>query len=221
MKFFRSPSVPICLAVLLASTAAQVPVTQTAVFPSPGSQLNSPGASLHVTAVVQSPGEAPSPLVTVLSPGSLSSTLAYVSFGSTTFPAPGSMTLSGSLNGTSGAPFTLGLSIVPGSTFCGGFAGWPCMTGPLLFNTIPTPFGLYHLTTSPIIVLDGIGGSAPPGFLDGNGTFPLSATGVVNTVTNGGFEFNLAVQAAVLDPSALSGLTLSACLTVNQWVFYL
>ena len=108
------------------------------------------------------------------------------------------------------------------STFCGGFAGWPCMTGPLLFSSVALPgVGTYHLTPTPIILLDGIFGTAPPAFLDGSGTLPLSATITVDTVTNGGVEQNFAIQAAIVDPSAPSGFSLTACLTVSQWVFYL
>jgi hypothetical protein len=204
---------------LLAPAPAQV--TQTAVFPSPGSQANSATAALWMTAIVQAPGELASPLVNVMGAGSLSSTLAYTAFGSTTFPQPGTMALAGALRGTPGAPLVLGLSVRIGGTFCGGFAGWPCMTGPLLFASIPTPFGTYHLDPAPLILLDGIGGTAPPAALDAMGQFPLAATLPVDTQTNGGMEGHFAVQAAILDPGSPGGLSLTAAFTVEEWIFYL
>lgn len=207
--------------VIVLATSVGAQVTQTATFGSPVSQTNSAGAAFVVAATVQSPGELASPVINVLGATSPSSTLAYTSFGSTTFPAPGSMSVTGQLRGTAGAPLILALSLRPGGRMCGGFAGWPCMTGPLLFGSSPTPYGLYHLDPGPILLLDGIGGSAPPAQLGPNGTFPIAASLVVDTLTNGGSEWRFAAQAAILDPTSPSGASFTAAFTVEQWVFYL
>lgn len=201
--------------------AASQPVTQTAVFPSSPSQANTPGAALHLSGVFRSPGEAPAPVPAILGPGSPSTTVCYTSFGSTTFPAPGQWSLAGSVHGAAGAPFAIAAGIQPGSSFCGGFAGWPCMTGPLLLGSQATPMGILHLGPAPIMLLDGIWGLAPPAFLDPAGTVSLAAAGVIDTVTNGGVEMSFSIQAAVTDPASPSGISLTAAATVSQWIFWL
>jgi hypothetical protein len=50
--------------------------------------------------------------------------------------------------------------------------------------------------------------------------FPLNGSFAIDPFTFGGPEPRLAVQALVLDPTAASGFTLSACLTIDQWVNY-
>jgi hypothetical protein len=118
-------------------------------------------------------------------------------------------------------PLALVVGIQPGSMTCGGFAGWPCMTGPLLLGTSSTPWGLHHLGNNPIFILDGIFGTAPPAGTGPGGVLPVAGTGIIDTITNGGVEMSFAIQALVADPLSPSGASLSACLTVSQWVFWL
>lgn len=202
-------------------TFGQTFITPTATFASPGSQQNTPGASLELSGTAQAPGSAASALTPITQPFSFSSTLAYECFGSTTFPSPGTLGLSGAIRGLPNRPFLLAFAVTPGSTMCGGFAGWPCLTGPMLFSNLTTPYGQYHLGPNLQVILDGIGGTAPPGVLDASGNFPLSATLPVDTVTNGGFEYSIAIQGLVLEPNSSAGFRLTAATTVAQWVFYL
>lgn len=212
----RTLVVLLLTATLAFSQAAQTP---TAILPSNPSQTNSNAAGLVMSAVVQSPGEIPSPTVTPLGPSSPSTTLAYQSFGSTTFPSPGVMNLNGAVLGGAQSPFVLALSVSLTSQFCGGFAGWPCMTGPTLFSSIPTSFGTYHLDANPIILFDGLSNAAVN--LGPTGSFPLAGNVTVDTVTNGGVEQSFALQGVVFDPAAPAAFRLTACLNVDQWVFYL
>lgn len=216
----RSASL-LVFALALTVPAQPMPVTPTALFASPGSQVNTLAATLVGGGTFQAPGHLPSPNQTILGPGSLSSTMCHESFGSTTYPAPGAWSLTGQVIGVPGSPIAVGVEVMPGSFICGGFAGWPCMTGPLLFASTPTTFGTLHLTASRQVILDGIWNTAPPANLGANGTFPLAGTGVIDTTTNGGLEYHFAVQAAVANPTVPGGVALTACMTASQWVFWL
>lgn len=215
----RSASLFACVLTLTLSARAQI--TPTAIFPSQGTQQNTPGATLTASGTLQAPGNIPSANLSILAAGSPSTTVCHQSFGSTTFPFPGSWNLTGQVTGAPGSPIAVALEVIPGSFFCGGFAGTPCMTGPLLFASTPTPLGILHLTPNMQILLDGIWNTAPGASLDANGIFALAGTGPIDTVTNGGVEQHFAVQAAVADPTAPSGVSLTACMTVAQWVFWL
>lgn len=210
------------LALAVALPGQAYPPTPTAVFPSAGSQGNSANAALTVGGLFQAPGHPPSATGTYLTSASTSSiTVCHQSYGSTTFPAPGMWSLGGAVLGLPNSPIAVAVEVVPGGFICGGFAGWPCMTGPQLFASTPTVAGTVHLSSNLSFILDGIWGGAPPAFLGSNGTYSLSGTGVIDTLTNGGNEYHFAVQAAVADPTAPAGVTLTACLTASQWVFWL
>ncbi|MAG55744.1 MAG: hypothetical protein CMJ83_05590 [Planctomycetes bacterium] len=209
-----------CFLFITVAAMAQV-TTPTALFGSPGTQTNAASAELNLNGSFRSPGEVAGPFVTITAPGSISSTVCYQSFGSTTFPTPGQWTLGGQVNGAPNQPFALAIGVQLGATFCGGFAGWPCMTGPLLLGSAATPAGQFHLGGNWVMILDGIAGTAPPGVLNGVGTFPLAGSGTIDTVTNGGVEVNFAVQALVADPTTAVGLRFTAAATISQWVFYL
>ena len=93
------------------------------------------------------------------------------------------------------------------------------MSNGSLFANQVTPYGRYHLTSNPVILFDGITPGHPnPGVLNGFGQFSLNGMLNVDTAANGGVESRFAVQAIVVDPGAPAGLTLSACLNVDQWV---
>ena len=216
---------PAILALALATQTVLLPAqlaTPTAVFTSPGSQANSPAAALTVSGFFQAPGRPPSPTTTYVSAGTAASvTVCHQSYGSSTFPLPGMWSLTGTVLGAANSPIAVAVEVVPGSYFCGGFAGTPCMTGPQLFASVPTAAGELHLSPNMTIILDGMWGGAPPAALDANGSYALMGSGTIDTVTNGGSEYHFAVQAAVADPTAPAGVTLTACLTASQWVFYL
>jgi len=216
-QVFRFLSV---LALLAAPAAAQLtPVTQTLIFQQPLAQANSPGAQLLLTGDVQSPGHAAAGSQPLLLPGGPTTTFAYRSEGATPSPGPGFLALNGFVNGTPGQPFALAFSVAPPFQ-CGGFAGAPCLTQPMLLNALATPAGQLHLELLPFFVLDGIGlglGGVPAG-LDGQGNFPLQATIAVDVAANGGVAQSLAIQALVSDPSSPSGFTFTAALNVAQWV---
>jgi len=215
----RSGSLLACLLAVALPVSAQI--TPTAVFPTQGTQHNTAAAALTVSGTFQAPGNIPSANLSILAAGSPSTTVCHRSFGSTTFPVVGSWNLAGQVNGAPGSAIAVAVEIMPGSFFCGGFAGAPCMTGPLLLASSPTPLGTLHLTPNMQIILDGLWGTAPAASLGAGGTFPLSGTGTINTVTNGGAEYHFAVQAAVADPTAPGGVSLTACMTAAQWVFWL
>ena len=201
--------------------AQPAPVTQTALFPSPGSQTNPATGGLLATGTIRAPLEVASPLLTFLQPGSPSTTGCYVVQGSIPYGAPGTIVLNGTLQGVPNSPFVLVISVGPGALFCGGFAGWPCMTGPYLMANQPTPYGLLHLGGIITPLFDGFAGTAPPGFLDGSGSFSVSGTLPVETTTGGGVERHYAVQAAIVDPTHPQGVRLTAAVTLAEWVFYL
>jgi hypothetical protein len=207
--------------ILVLPIAAQV--TPSAVLPSPGSQANGPTVSLQLTGVVQVQGSLPSPTLALLGPASLSTTLAYTSQGSVPLPGPGYVQLAGAVYGLPTAPLLVAVSVQPGSQFCGGFANWPCMTGPRLFSSMPSPSGMYHLDLTPVVLLDGfgLGMGGLPAFLDLAGTLPLSATIPSGVSIGGGVEQSFAVQGLSLDPGSPTGFSFTACLTVDQWLFYL
>jgi hypothetical protein len=197
---------------------AQVP-TPINVLESVGSQANSLRACLIVSAAnLQAPGYAPVPFIFVMSFLSGSRTLAYTCPAGATVPSAGSATINVTLEGTANAPFILAVSVVPGSRPCGGPQFVPCMATPTLFSSTASPFGIYHLGASPILVLDGVSPGPNPGSISPQGSYPLNATVPIGTAANGGIEQRFGVQALVADPTAPAGFTLSACFNLDQWV---
>lgn len=207
---------------ILPATPAQPPPTPVAVFPGSFTltQVNTFESCLIVTAAgVQAPGMDFAAFPGVLTIFSPSTTFAYTCDGTVTGAAPGLLSYPlVTIEGTAMQPFALGLSVVPSGLPCGGAAMTPCMSGGSLFNNQITPYGRYHLT-APTVILDGISANHPnPGFLNAFGRYTLGGTLTVDTVANGGAEKRLAIQVIVADPAAAAGLTLSACLNVDQWV---
>lgn len=203
---------------LPAGLPAQAP-TPTAVLTSPGSQANTAPACLVMSGSAMAPGGLAQGF-----PGSIglwdpSTTFAFQCDGSQTGVAPGGVGYIGYVGGGNNQPFALGVAQIPSAFTCGGPAGTPCMTQASLFSSIPTPYGLFHLGLNFSIVMDGTNASHPvQSSLNPIGRYTLVGSFPVNTVANGGTEGRLAVQALVADPAAATGLTLSACLNVDQWV---
>lgn len=212
---------PLCLIalVILATGSPAQSLTPTAVLPSPGSQANSAPACLVMSGSVQAPGALSQGFPGGLGLWDPSTTFAYQCDGTQTGVPSGALAYVGFLEGGANQPFALGVSEIPASLTCGGPAGQPCMTQPSLFNSIPTPYGLFHLGLNFSIIMDGIDPTHPvQASLNFIGRYTLIGNFPVNTAANGGVEKRLAVQILVADPGAANGFTLSACLNVDQWV---
>jgi len=194
------------------------PPTPTAVFDASSSQSNTTPSCLVMQATVQAPGMATSPFPGAIGIFSPSRTFAFTCDGTLSGVAPGVLTYVGQIEGGGQMPFLLAVDLVTPGIPCGGSSGSSCLTGGSLFGTTPTPFGLYHRGATPLILLDGIAGLAPPASLNFFGRFLLAGSFAVDTVANGGGEVRLGLQALVADPGSMSGFTLTACLNVDQWV---
>ena len=213
------------LVVVLPAVAAQVVPTPVAVFSgSPGTtQANTfPSCLIVLNAGAQAPGMTFAPFPGSLGLFSPSKTFSYTCVGNQVGVAPGILSYPQTvLEGIPYQPLALGLSVLPAGLSCGGSTGTSCLAGGSPFNNQLTPYGRYHLTPTPEILFDGISASHPhPAALDMNGQFSLNGTMAIDTVSNGGSERRLAIQAIVVDPSAPGGLTLSACLNLDQWIAY-
>ena len=205
--------------VILSTGAPAQSPTPTAILTSPGSQANTAGACLVMSSSVQAPGALLQGFPGALGLWDPSTTFAYQCDGTQTGVSPGGVAYVGYLEGGGNQPFALAVSEIPAALTCGGPAGQPCMTQPSLFNSIPTPYGLFHLGLNFSIIMDGIDPTHPVQVsLNFIGRYTLIGNFPVDTAANGGTERRLAVQTLVADPGAANGFTLSACLTVDQWV---
>lgn len=219
------PTSLVVLGLAALATAAIGQYSYTVYIPAPGSQTNGPAASMVLSGGIADPST-PQVSQALLTAAGGSATLAWVIQASIPAPGPSTVFLTGSLGGGAGAPLALAVSFVPGGIFCGGFAGWPCATGPYLPSSVVTPGGIYHLTdlsNPPFLLWDGIGlglNPAPPASLDSSGTFPLAGqfpVGVPAPQGTGHYAF----QAVMLDPGSAAGFRFTAALTIQHWDFYL
>jgi len=188
------------------------------VIPAPGTQQNSPNASLLSSGYMTENG-APSPNSTILGPASPSTSLCWVS-GPNLPPSNQVFTQTLTVTGLPGQPLILAATFTLGQFICGGFAGAPCATGPYFPNAIPTPFGQYHLDFPPIGIIDSVGVLGGVNLtLDAAGqlgftiSYPFSNTAPWGTG-------HVTFQGLVLDPAAPLGYTFTAACSIVDWQFF-
>ncbi len=189
------------------------------IIPNAGSQANSPAAGLVLFGNI--PSLALPSGFTIIDTSGVSATLVWTVVGAFGPTPLETLILSGSVDGAPNMPLALGVSLSqtpsPSCSLSGG--GPSCPPGTILLGNTASPFGLYHLTSVPFLIYDGIGGTAPAATTGASGSFNVAgalAIGGANPATT----YHMAFQALVADPTAAAGHRLTAAFTIAQWIIF-
>ena len=214
----KRPTMVCLLALAACSVVSAQSVGWSSIILAPGTQTNSPNATLQLSGFMTENGT-PTPNAVILGPAAVSTSYCWVS--APNFPPSAhSFSMNLSVDGLPGQPLILAATITPGQFICGGFAGAPCATGPFFPNAIPTGSGQYHLDAQPIGIIDSIGSLGGLNVqLDGTGTLGLGLSFPFSSSAPWGTG-HVALQALVLDPSAAAGYTFSAAFSLVDWQFF-